>query len=82
LYAEMCEERDRIIAEERAELEVEQRRINDAILAEKRRLRLIEKARKERVDAVFNAVVLVVGACISVAIICGIIWMFHQGGRL
>jgi hypothetical protein len=82
LYAEMCEERDRIIAEERVELEVEQRKINEAILAEKRRLRLIEKARKERVDAVFNAVVLVVGASISVAIICGIIWMFHQGGRL
>lgn len=82
LYAEMCQERDRIIAEERAEQEAAQRKINDAVLEEKRRLRLIEKAKKARMDAAINAVVLAVGASISMAIICGIIWMFQQGGRL
>jgi hypothetical protein len=82
LYAEMCQERDRIIAEERAEQEEEQRKINEAILEEKRRLRTIQKEKQERMDAIINSAAVFVGASISIAIICGIIWMFQQGGRL
>lgn len=82
LYAEMCQERDRIIAEDRAEQEEAQRKINEAVLEEKRRVRAIQKAKQARNNAIINAVAVVVGASISLAIIYGVIWMFQQGGRL
>lgn len=82
LYEEMCVERDKIITAERAAIEAEQRRINELVLADKRRLRELAKERKARIDLVVNAVAITLSIIISCAGMYGIWWMFQQGGRL
>jgi hypothetical protein len=82
LYDEMCVERDKIIAAERAEVEAEQRRINELILEEKRRLREIAKKRKARIDLVLSTIAIALSTFLGISIIYGVWWMFQQGGKL
>lgn len=78
LYQEMCDERDRIIAREREALEEEQRKATEALLAEKRRLREIEKAKRARIQLVVDTIAITLGVCISLAIFYGVWWMFFN----
>ena len=77
LYEEMCAERDRLIAKEREALEAEQRAATEALLAERRRQREIQKAKQARIALVVETVAVVVGAGIGLGICYGIWWMFH-----
>jgi hypothetical protein len=77
LYEEMCAERDRIIAKDREAIEEAQRAATEALLAERRRLREIKKAKQARMALIVETIAVVMGVVISLAICYGIWWMFH-----
>lgn len=73
LYDEMCVERARIV-------EAEQDAIREAREAKRLADRKIAKKKQDMKDAIINSLAILIGSVAAITIICGIIWMFQQGG--